>query len=350
MEAITLISPAKLLIVTPFFLVLLWEAGKKKRNTTVAMADLEFLRSNNCLEGRARKIFSIFTMGLMVLLLGILWSDPTLYSTQPLFVKGEQLPQKNIMIAIDMSRSMGQPLKIPDREARLAMIVSGPESQSAGQPELMPTRYELARETLVNFMHRFEGSRFGLILFSTEPFLARWPTNETSSHFMEIMEERIGPHERSQLQRFSALTNIDEALGLARNVFARQEITGQAVVLISDAEDEMEAMSMAIRNLRADGIRLYIIGVGISELIVEKLSREFAGDAGFRIFRVDSDEEMEVAYNLVSELEESPVYADEDDLFAEDIRWIFALILFVTSAVIICAMETIFHQSRITNQ
>jgi len=349
METIGLISPARFLYVIPVFLVLLWELRKRSKHAAVALADLEYLRGKECITGRGRKLISVMALALVVLLLGILWSEPILYSSDPVFVKGELLPQKNIIVAIDVSRSMGQPVVTLDREARFAAFVGG-VSQPPDEQGVKPTRYELARETLVNFMQRFEGSRFGLILFSTEPFLARWSTTDTTTQFMEILEERIGPNERSQLQRFSALTNIDAALRLARNVFATQDIAGQAVVLISDAEDEMETMSLAVRNLRAEGIRLYVIGVGISELIVERFAGEFAGDAGFRIFRVDSDDEMEVAYNLVSELEESPAYANEDNVFTTDIRWLLALLLFGISAVILCAVEILFHQSRIMDQ
>jgi len=120
--------------------------------------------------------------------------------------------------------------------------------------------------------------------------------------------------------------------------------------LITDAEDEMENMGIAIRTIRSNDIRLYIIGVGISEVIVEKLSVEFAGDLGFRIFHVDSAEEMQEAYDLVSELEESPRYSSEEQEFITDIRWIIALFLVIISTIVIFVAETFLHQSRISNK
>lgn len=350
MESINLVTPWHFLVILPLLVLLLLEFGIRKKGRAIAVSDLEFLRARSCVSGQGRKLLHIFLWGTVILAVGLLWTRPVLFTSEPLFTRGEQLPQKNIIVAIDLSRSMGQPLEIPDRDARFAMIVSGENIQTDSDTEVKPTRYELARETLLNFIDRFSGSRFGLVLFSTEPFLARWPTSETDSRFMEVMEETIGPGQRSQLQRFSTLTNIDEALQLTRRIFSKQDIPGEAVVLISDAEDEMETMSVAIRSLRAEGIRLYVIGVGISEIIAEQLADEFTGDAGFRIFRVDSDDEMEEAFNLVSELEESPVYSDEENLFASDLRWIIAAMLFVISVLVIIVTETILHQSRISDR
>jgi hypothetical protein len=85
--------------------------------------------------------------------------------------------------------------------------------------------------------------------------------------------------------------------------------------------------------------------VGISEVIVEKLAEELGGDAGFRIFHVDSEEEMQEAYDLVSELEESPQYTREEQQFVIDLRWVLALILVFASVGVFWLSETIFHQS-----
>lgn len=219
----------------------------------------------------------------VVIFLGIIWTGPVLYTTSPLLSVGEQSASKNLVIALDISRSMGQPLEIPDKEERFARY--GANEIVGEVAEDKQTRYESARQTIYNFIERFVGSRIGLILFSTEPFLARWPTTETDNNFIEVLEEKIGQGETSQLQRFSSLTNIDEALSMARTVIEKQSgMDGGAIILITDAEDELENMGLAIRTVREAGIRLYTIGVGISEIIVARLSEEFANDPGFRIF------------------------------------------------------------------
>lgn len=348
-ELFSFISPLLFLVTVPFFLLLLWELNNRSNSTTVAMTGLEFLQSKDCVRGKYWYGIRLVLWSIIVLLLGLLWSAPVLHTALPVFASGNQMLQKNMIVAIDVSRSMGQPLKTLDKEARFANYATNQEAAATGPDQ--PSRYESARQTFYNFVDRFEGARIGLILFSTEPFLARWPTVETGSRFIEVLDDNIGRNERSQLQRFSSLTNIDAAIRLTREVFAKQKnVRGGAVVLISDAEDEMEKMGQAIHSLRDSGIRLYTIGVGISEVIAEKLTREFANDPGFRIFRVDSDEEMQEVYRLVSELEESPRLMGAEQEFVTDLRWIIAIILVLLAALVVGLSETRLHQSLISDR
>ena len=313
------------------------------------MTGIEYLRARNCVQGKYWNLIRISLWTLIVVLIGLLWAAPVLHTAAPVFASGDQLQQKNMIVAIDVSRSMGQPLKIPDKETRFENFANNQQVEQPGSDE--PSRYESARQTIYNFVERFEGARIGLILFSTEPFLARWPTIETENKFAEVLEDNLGREERSQLQRFSSLTNIDAAIRLTRDVFAKQKnVRGGAVVLISDAEDELEKMGQAIRGLRESGIRLYTIGVGISEIIAEKLTNDFAGDPGFRIFRVDSDQEMQEVYRLVSELEESPRLMGEEQAFVTNLRWLIAVVLALLAAIVICLSETKLHQSLISDR
>lgn len=340
-------TPRLFLVTLPFVVLLLWELNNRNSSTTVAMTGLEYLRTHGCVRSRYWHALRVLLWAVIVLLLGLLWATPILRTAVPLFASADQLTQKNMIVAIDVSRSMGQPLKIPDRDARFANYANNQTPAVVNEP----TRYESARQTFYNFVDRFAGARIGLILFSTEPFLARWPTIETGDRFVEVLEENIGGNERSQLQRFSSLTNIDAAISLTREVFAKQQnIHGGAVVLISDAEDELEKMGMAIRNLREQGIRLYTIGVGISEIIAERLTNQFAGDPGFRIFRVDSDAEMQEVYRLVSELEESPRLVEGEQEYVTNLRWVLAVLLVLLGTAVVWLSETKLHQSMISDR
>jgi len=205
------------IVISPLIFLLLWEANRKRKRTTIALTDLEYLRSNGCVTGNNRHLFGVILWGMIVVMLGFIWADPVLHTTAPLFSSGEQSLQKNMIVVIDISRSMGQPLEIPDKEERFANY--GMSQSSPDDALVKQSRYESARQTVYNFVDRFKGARIGLILFSTEPFLARWPTTETDNRFIEVLEEKLGQGERSQLQRFSSLTNIDEALRLTGGSF-----------------------------------------------------------------------------------------------------------------------------------
>lgn len=322
---LTLTAPWTLLLALLFLPAVALELRRGGPRRSVTMAGVGELEKGIAAAASRRKRYRALTLAFLALVLALVASGPLLESPEPLLAADRLATQKNIILAIDVSRSMSSPLEPPDREARLAAYGSAP---AAAEP--VQSRYGAARETVYRFIERFPDARVGLILFSTEPFLARWPTVETDGRFVEVLEENLD--EFSQLRRFSSLTNTDAALRLAGRVFSELETSrGGAVIHISDAEDALENMGLAIRELRAAGIRLYTFGVGISESVVEKLSGEFAGDAGFRIFRVDSEEEMQEAYRLVSELEESPRYTRSETTYATDLRWLLALLLAIVA-------------------
>lgn len=338
-------SPAWLLVMLPFFLLLLAQLRSRRKGGAIALTGLETLRARTRISGARTKLVRCLLWSVVVVGTGLLCAGPALRSSEPLFVDDSRTSHRNLLILLDISRSMSVPLGAEKN----VTLPGQPRAPTPQDPTAAPKkpRYVAAREALVDFVERFEGDRIGLILFSAEPILARWPTVETGSRFAEILEEDIGRGAVSQLQAFSSLTNVHKALDLARDVFAQQKLAaGGATVMISDAEDDMESMGVAARNLRKDGIRLYTIGVGISEQIAEKLSREFANDPGFRLFRVDSEVDMQEAYRLVGELEQSPQFQIGQRWFETDLRWILSLVLVVVAAIVLWILEARFHQAR----
>lgn len=330
-ESIRLNSPELLLAVLPLLLLLGWQILLKKRRGAYALTGLEFLRGQNCMTGKWRKFARAAVWSGIVILLGLLWMDPVLYTSEPLFGGDRQAFRKNFIVAFDISPSMNLPVEHKG---------FGGEDLTVGAEGM--TRYETARQAFFDFLQRFEGERFGLILFSTEPFLARWPTVDTGTQFMEVLGENIRRGSRTQLEAFSSLTNIDKALELAQKVLGGE---GGAIIMISDTEDDLENLGSAVRKLRENGIRLYTIGVGVAEEIIDKLSREFAHDPGFRIFQVDSEEEMREAYRLVGEVEESSLFTRTETNFRTNLRWILALFAVLAAAVMVWIDQTTFHQS-----
>ncbi len=339
-EGLRVTAPWMLLLVLLFVPAIVREFRRAGVRACAPLTGIEYIRGHLQLNTSRRKIYRATAIAVAAFLLALLWAAPKLHSANPLSISNQLSQQKDLILAIDVSRSMGGPLELVDKDARFAAYGKAPTDAERGR-----TRYEAARETVYSFVERFPESRIGLILFSTEPFLARWPTTDTENRFVEILDENL--HEASQLRRFASLTNTDAALHLARDVFEKLETSrGGAVIHISDAEDELENMGLAIRALRTNGIRLYTIGVGISESVVDKLTTEFSGDRGFRIFRADSDAEMQEAFKLVSDLEESPLIVQGENAYVTDLRSILALLLVLVSALLLWLLEIRWHRSE----
>ncbi len=342
-DAFSFASPIGFLLLLPFGALLVWQLVRRGSGNAVALTGLEYLRARVRLQDTRRKWLRAGLWGVMALGMALLWAGPTVHSSKPIFEADKQTSYKNIMMLMDVSRSMSVPVGF-EQSKSLPGQFRAPSTRPDSDDSR--TRYVVAREALMAFVGRFEGERIGLILFSTEPFLARWPTVETKDRFLEVLSDDIGRGSVSQLQKLSSLTNINKALELARSVIMRQEgVKGGAVVMISDAEDDVENMGNAVRNLRKDGIRLYTIGVGMSEEIVERLSRDFKDDSGFRIFRADSADQIQEAYRLIGNLEKSPLAQSDQREFETDLRWFLSLILAVIGGAAILVLETGFHQT-----
>ena len=303
-----------------------------------ALTGVEYLRRELGNMTAHKRHFRVAALAGVILLVAILWAGPAVQSGKPLVGTDQIERQKNLLIAIDVSRSMSGPLEAPDKDVRFATYGRVPGKADEGQ-----SRFEAARETAYRFIDQFPDARVGLILFSTEPFLARWPTTDTRNRFVEVLEEDL--RQASQLRRFSSLTNTDAALRLAQSVFSRLAVKGGAVVHISDAEDDVENMGSAIRGLRSKGIRLYTIGVGVAESIVNQLDKEFVNDPGFRVFHADSEVEMQEAFRLVAELEGAPQYAETEMAYVTELRWLIALLLVPLAVLMFWLLEIRMHRS-----
>lgn len=325
-DAISFTTPELFLAVIPVLFAVLTQIFV--RRSAVDFTGLEYIRSRQYLDGRPQHVVRAILRCTVIIGLGILWAGPTCYTTDPLFNGDSGAGYKTFVVAFDMSPSMNLPAN---------SIGNDGEDLAVGAEGV--TRYEMARRALVDFLDRFRGERFGLILFSTEPLFARWPTVETENNFSEVLED-IRRGAGTQLESFSSLTNADKALAMARGAF--DGVDG-AIILVSDAEDDLENLGAEARRIREAGIRLYTIGVGVSTEVVKQLSEEFMDDPGFRIFRVDSKEQMQEAYRLVGEVEESPLLAGEAGLVESDLRGILAIILLLAACALFWIEETALH-------
>ena len=338
-------TPALALCVLPV-LVLLWLQirGLRGRNA-IALSGLEYARSRLPAAAHRRRYVRLYLWSGLAVGLAVLWAGPVLRTAEPIFLSGVQTHHKHFVVALDVSPSMNLAIEKPKSEQMdLAARERAARGLSLGDEGA--TRFEVARNALYNFVDRFEDAKIGLILFSTGAFIARWPTIETSERFVEVLDENIRRGNGSQLEFFAGLTNIQTALDQARRIFEKMpSAEGRAVILISDAEDQVEQMGDAAQRLREQGIRLYTIGVGVPSRVVDVLSLRFAADPGFRIFHVESSEEMSEAYLLISALEESPALAMDQNEFVVDLRSMLSLILTIIFGVILWVLESHFHQT-----
>jgi hypothetical protein len=341
-ESINFLSPAMILIIIPLLALIIIGFIRSGSTGAVTYTGLEYLKIKKTATGVNRKYLRTLLLLILIIGLGILWANPVTYSSNPIFGSATQVTTKQFVVVFDISPSMNLVMGEVTEEKKRGLTVND-EGVS---------KYEVAREALFGFLQQFSGNSFGLILFSTEAFLARWPTVETQNKFLEVLDESLRRGSGSQLEAYSGLTNTDEALLLAQEVIQKSasvSVKSSAVILIADAWDDLEAVEASIKELRSNAINVYIIGTGVPEDIVEKLTKEFSDDNGFRIFHVDSEAEMAQAYYLIGNIEESESFAINEK-FETNIRWIIALFMTFVTSIVIWVLEIPLHRSRSNNK
>jgi hypothetical protein len=191
-ESINFLSPAMILIIIPLLALIIIGFIRSGSTGAVTYTGLEYLKIKKTATGVNRKYLRTLLLLILIIGLGILWANPVTYSSNPIFGSATQVTTKQFVVVFDISPSMNLVMGEVTEEKKRGLTVND-EGVS---------KYEVAREALFGFLQQFSGNSFGLILFSTEAFLARWPTVETQNKFLEVLDESLRRGSGSQLDQY----------------------------------------------------------------------------------------------------------------------------------------------------
>ena len=203
----------------------------------------------------------------------------------------------------------------------LAVDLSGSMKEKDLQLSGNPTnRLNVVKNILQDFITRRDGDRVGLILFGEQAYLQTPLTFDRKTVQQMLLESEIGlAGER---------TAIGNAIGLGVKRLKGLEESERVLILLTDGTNTAGDISpeQAARLAEQAGVRIYTIGVGANEMLVqtffgtrrvnpsrdldEKLLRTIASLTGGQYFRARSTEELAKIYQLLDELE--PVERDAD--------------------------------------
>lgn len=177
----------------------------------------------------------------------VLWGLMVLALMRPQFV-GEPIENarsgRSIMLTLDISESM---------EAQ--------DMNISGQPF---DRLSIAKSVIDDFIDHRKGDRLGLVLFGSESFL------HAPLSFDHKMIKRFLAD--AQIGFLGPKTAIGEAIGLSVKKLMEQQATGDRImVLLSDGQNNSGVLEpmQAAQLAKAQGIKIYIVGLGASQMIVD---------------------------------------------------------------------------------
>lgn len=207
---------------------------------------------------------------------------------------------RDLMLVIDLSESM---------QVKDFLLNDDPVDR------LVALKY-VARE----FIRRRTGDRIGLVLFGEQAYLNVPLTFDRATVARMLDETEIGLAGRS--------TAIGDAIGLAAKRLRDQDAPVKTIILMTDGANTSGQVDplRAARLAKASGLRIYTIGIGADEMVVNQLFgrirvnpsqdldedtlRAIASETGGKYFRARDVDELERIYAELDKLE--PVARDEE--------------------------------------
>ncbi len=178
------------------------------------------------------------------------------------------------------------------------IIIALDVSNSMLAEDIKPNRLERAKQELSRLLDKLENDRVGLIVFAGNAYTQVPVTNDYLSAKMFVSNISTQMVSRQG-------TAIGEAIELAIRSFNPQSKAGKAIVIISDGENHEGDVKAASEKAIEKGIRIYTIGMGLSQgvripessnnMYVKDYKRDRNGN--FVITRLNEEMLKEIAEN-----------------------------------------------------
>ena len=131
-------------------------------------------------------------------------------------------------------------------------------SKSMDATDLPPSRLEVAKKRIIQFLEEMKGNRFAIILFAGESYLAMPLTTDYMSAISMVSSLNTG-------QIATQGTYIEGAANIALETKKRMGEGDAIFLLLTDGEDHEDGASSAVEKLSDNGFDVFIAGVGTEQ-------------------------------------------------------------------------------------
>ncbi len=165
-------------------------------------------------------------------------------------LRGETEEEKgiDIVLVLDLSGSMAAVMDAPTD----SVPGSGPRGSRH-----RPTRIDVAKDVLVDFVRRRKTDRIGVVVFAKQAFVLSPPTLDYGLITGLVSRIELGVIDSSK-------TAIGDAVGTAVARMRRSEARSKAVVLLTDGDSNEGVISpeYSAHLARKEGVRVYTVQIG----------------------------------------------------------------------------------------
>lgn len=246
------------------------------------------------------------------------------------------IPGRDIVMAVDISASMGFPFKgelaahetPPELDFKVPLNERRQSSKGLQLTKPDPTklrRIDAAKDAILRFIeNRWRnktGDRIGLILFDNRPRYA-WPITD-DLRMLYRKAQFLG-------NNLGSGTNFGNQppgpIDLAIEHFRENgQAKSKVFILVSDGEDTIDAKTQErlAELITRYGVRFYMVGVGETLARTDADILRLAESVGGRVFRVEDAQSMQNCFDVIDSLEKSEVTVAQLET-RQDVFHIFA--------------------------
>jgi len=334
--SIQLNTPLLVLCILPVLALLIWRMRRTIGAGTIRFSGLEFLVNSGFPIAENKRRYRALFLFSLALLLAFAWVSPEIRTNRPLLFGPSQELSPTFLIALDVSTSMTEPLG--------GYVVEG-ELNIDGL-----TRFDATQQRVSSFVGNYPRAKIGLILFSVQPMLVRWPTLQTEFDFKEILGEGIrynnpARQRPSQLARFAGGTSTRAGLIMANDVLMKQTGSNKSLILVADFIDDAEDVIDGIKSMNLDDIYTHVLAVDAQPENLELVKMAFKENSNMQIYPVKSVAEMDAAFSQVVSIENKRQLEAGTRNYVQNIRWIICLAGFAIALTMIFMFETKLHKT-----
>jgi Ca-activated chloride channel family protein len=164
-------------------------------------------------------------------------------------LRGETQEEKgiDIVLVLDLSGSMSAVLDSPSKSF----------NPGARGPHARPTRLDVAKDVLIDFVRRRKTDRIGVVVFAKQAFVLSPPTLDYDLIASLVSHIELGVIDPNK-------TAIGDAVGTAVARMRRSDARSKAVVLLTDGDSNEGVISpeYSAHLAQKEGVRVYTVQIG----------------------------------------------------------------------------------------
>ncbi|MGH7270345.1 MAG: VWA domain-containing protein, partial [Polyangiaceae bacterium] len=170
-------------------------------------------------------------------------------------LRGETQEERgiDIVLVLDLSGSMAAVMDAPSSE-----LVPG--ASARGGARHRPTRIDVAKDVLIDFVRRRRTDRIGVVVFAKQAFVLSPPTLDYALIASLVSKIDLGVIDSSK-------TAIGDAVGTAVARLRRSSARSKAVVLLTDGDsnDGIISPEYSAHLAKKEGVRVYTVQIGYGD-------------------------------------------------------------------------------------